>query len=163
MLAVLMGVPGAGKTTLSKLLAEKLDWVFYDIDDHMPQKYKEKMKNNQILSEEERDDYMSAIIQDLKKISETRSIVTALVLFRESDRQKIADTIPGTILFKLYAPFEVLKERLLQRKDHFFNEEILKKAFKKEEPIKMEHHVIDVDRPIDVIVADIKQKILENE
>lgn len=160
MLAVLMGVPGAGKTTLSKILAEKLGYVFYDIDDHIPQKYKEKMKNNQILNEEERDDYMSAIIQDLEKISKTQSIVTALVLFREKDRKKIADTIPDTLIFKLFAPFEVLKKRLLQRKDHFFNEEILRKAFEKEEPIIMDHFVIDVDRPINEIVADIEQKIL---
>jgi len=160
MLAVLMGNPGAGKTTLSKILAEKLGYVYYDIDDHIPQKYKDKMKNNQILNEEERDDYMSAIIQDLKKISETQSIVTALVLFREKDRVKIAETIPDTLIFKLYAPFEVLKKRLLQRKDHFFNEDILRKAFEKEEPIMMDHFVIDVDRPINEIVVDIEEKIL---
>ncbi len=161
MLAVLMGVPGAGKTTLSKILAEKLGYVFYDIDDHIPEKYKEKMKNNQILNEEERDDYMSVIIEDLKKISETQTIVTALVLFREKDRKKIKETIPNTLIFKLYAPFEVLKNRLLQRKDHFFNEEILRKAFEKEEPILVNHYVINVDRPIDDIIGEIEEKILK--
>ena len=159
MLLVLMGVPGAGKTTLSKLLAEDLGFEFYDIDDHIPQKYKEKMKNNQILSEEDRDDYMVGIIQDLKNLSQKRSIVTALVLFREKDRKKIVDTIPNTHLFKLDASFEVLKNRLKQRKDHFFNEEILKKAFEKEEPISIKHFIINVDRPIEAIVEDLKNKV----
>lgn len=159
MLLVLMGVPGAGKTTLSKILAKDLGYLFYDIDDHIPLKYKEKMKNNQILSEEDRDDYMAGIIQDLKNLSQTKSIVTALVLFREKDRKKIVESIPNTYLFKLDASFEVLRNRLKQRKDHFFNEEILKKAFEKEEPISIKHFKIDVDRPVKAIVEDIKGKI----
>ena len=159
MLLVLFGVPGAGKTTLSKILAKDLGFEFYDIDDHIPQKYKEKMKNNQILSEEDRDDYMAGIIQDLRKLSQTKSIVTALVLFREKDRKKIIDTIPNTHIFKLDASFEVLKNRLKSRKDHFFNEEILKKAFEKEEPISIKHFKIDVDRPIDTIIEDLKEKV----
>ncbi|NHI94167.1 MAG: AAA family ATPase [Candidatus Lokiarchaeota archaeon] len=161
MLLVLMGVPGAGKTTLSKLLAKDLGFEFYDIDDHIPLKYKEKMRNNQILSEEERDDYMSDIIQDLKTISQSKSIVTALVLFREKDRKKIVDTIPETYMFKLDATFEVLKNRLKNRKDHFFNEEILRKAFEKEEPILIDHFKINVNRSIEEIVNDIKQKVID--
>ena len=159
MLLVLYGVPGAGKTTLSQILAKDLGFEFYDIDDHMPLKYKEKMKKNQILNEEERDDYMAEIIQDLKILSQTKSIVTALVLFREKDRKKIVDRIPNSHIFKLDASFEVLKNRLKNRKDHFFNEDILKKAFEKEEPIKIKHFKINVDRPIDTIIEDIKNKV----
>lgn len=159
MLIVLMGFPGAGKTTLGKILAAELGFVFYDIDDHIPLKYKKKMRNNQVLTDGERDDYISSIIQDLRKISEKRSIVTALILFREKDRKKIIELIPHTILFKLEAPFEVLVKRLNDRKDHFCNEEILRKTIEKEEPILIDHFKIDVSRPIDVILDNIKQKI----
>ena len=155
-----MGVPGAGKTTIGKSLADELGFVFYDIDDHIPIKYKEKMRNNQILNDEERDDYMSSIIQDLKNTSKQSSIITALVLFREKDRKRIIESIPNSYIFKLDAPFEVLLKRLKGRKDHFFNEEILRKAFEKEEPISLNHIKIDVDRPIDVIIDEIKKKIL---
>ena len=155
-----MGVPGAGKTTISKLLANDLGFVFYDIDDHIPAKYKEKMKNNQILNEEERDDYMANIIQDLKEISETESIITALVLFREKDRVKISKSVPNTYLFKLDAPFEVLKNRLKNRKDHFINEDILRQAYKKEEPISIPHFIVNVDRSVDEVKEEIKNTII---
>jgi gluconokinase len=159
MLIVLMGIPGTGKTTLGKILAEDLGFVFYDIDDHMPTKYKLKMRNNQILSDEERDDYMFSIIQELKKISEKSSVVTALVIFREKDRKKIVELVNDTCLFKLVAPIEVLANRLKNRKNHFCSEEILRKTFEKEESILIEHFKIDVNRPIDVIIDDIKEKI----
>ncbi|MGH9822219.1 MAG: shikimate kinase, partial [Blastocatellia bacterium] len=33
MIIVLMGVTGVGKTTVGRLLAHQLGWVFYDADD----------------------------------------------------------------------------------------------------------------------------------
>lgn len=33
---IIMGVSGCGKSTIARLLAEKLDWDFYDADDFHP-------------------------------------------------------------------------------------------------------------------------------
>jgi len=160
MLIVLMGFPGSGKTTLSRILARDLGFVFYDIDDHMPIKHREKMRKNVVLTDAERDDYISSIIQDLKEISTKNSIVSALVLFREKDRKRIQESISDTRFFKLDAPFEVLINRLRSRKDHFCNEEILRGTIEREEPVLLDHVRIDVNRPIDAIVENIKQTIL---
>ena len=43
---VMMGVSGSGKTTIGKLLAEKLDLPFYDADDFHPPENVEKMKKH---------------------------------------------------------------------------------------------------------------------
>ena len=45
MIVVLMGVSGAGKTTVGKLLAERLGWEFADGDDFHPAANIEKMRH----------------------------------------------------------------------------------------------------------------------
>jgi carbohydrate kinase (thermoresistant glucokinase family) len=44
MIALVMGTTGAGKTTVGKLLAEKLGWIFLDADDFHPAANVAKMK-----------------------------------------------------------------------------------------------------------------------
>ena len=36
MIVVVMGVSGSGKTTIGKLLAERMGWTFADADDYFP-------------------------------------------------------------------------------------------------------------------------------
>ena len=45
MIIVLMGVTGSGKTTVGRLLAEDLDWTYFDADDFHPELNLEKMKS----------------------------------------------------------------------------------------------------------------------
>src|SRR5439155_19744600 len=51
---IIFGVSGAGKTTIGKLLAEELDWAFYEADDfHSPGNI-EKMRHGVSLTDEDR-------------------------------------------------------------------------------------------------------------
>ncbi|MGB8705503.1 MAG: shikimate kinase, partial [Gillisia sp.] len=54
MIYILYGIAGVGKTTIGKLLAEKLELPFYDADDFHPQSNIEKMKNGIPLQDEDR-------------------------------------------------------------------------------------------------------------
>lgn len=54
MIIVLMGVAGAGKSTIDKLLATELDWPFYDGDDFHPLSNREKIKQGRPLTDEDR-------------------------------------------------------------------------------------------------------------
>ncbi|WOG92713.1 hypothetical protein DCAR_0311988 [Daucus carota subsp. sativus] len=51
---VIMGVSGAGKSTIGKMLAEAINCSFLDADDYHSQSNKEKMKKGIPLSEEDR-------------------------------------------------------------------------------------------------------------
>src|SRR5690625_5674 len=51
---VVMGVSGAAKTTVGRLLAERLGWHFADADDHHPPENVRKMASGIPLSDEDR-------------------------------------------------------------------------------------------------------------
>lgn len=44
MIVIIFGVSGAGKSTIGQLLAQELDWRFYEADDFHPRANIEKMR-----------------------------------------------------------------------------------------------------------------------
>ena len=61
MIILVMGVTGAGKTTVGKLLAERLHWKFLDADDFHPPANIEKMKRGISLTDADREPWLAAI------------------------------------------------------------------------------------------------------
>ena len=61
MILLVMGVTGAGKTTVGKLLAERLAWKFLDADDFHPPENIEKMKRGISLTDADREPWLAAI------------------------------------------------------------------------------------------------------
>ena len=71
---VLIGMPGSGKTTLGKLIAEKLDRDFCDIDEHIEKAQNKKISEIFELGESE----FRRIERDtIKEISKRQGIVIA--------------------------------------------------------------------------------------
>ncbi|XP_038724398.1 gluconokinase isoform X2 [Tripterygium wilfordii] len=64
---VLMGVSGAGKSTIGKMLAKVLSCTFLDADDFHPQSNKEKMTRGVPLSEEDRIPWLEVLRDTLRE------------------------------------------------------------------------------------------------
>jgi gluconokinase len=54
MIVVVMGVSGSGKTTIGRLLAERMGWLFADADDYFSAASKQKMAAGHPLTDEDR-------------------------------------------------------------------------------------------------------------
>src|SRR5258708_39376933 len=54
MIVVVMGVSGSGKTTIGKLLAERMGWIFADADDFFSPASKQKMADGHPLTDQDR-------------------------------------------------------------------------------------------------------------
>ena len=61
MIILLIGVAGAGKTTVGKLLASQLGWEFADADDYHSVANVEKMRHGIPLTDADRDPWLQAL------------------------------------------------------------------------------------------------------
>eukprot|EP01035_Chromulina_nebulosa_P052582 gene52582-71743_t len=56
-----MGVSGSGKTTIGKLLSEKIDLPFFDADDFHSTANKAKMHAGQPLTDDDRQEWLTTL------------------------------------------------------------------------------------------------------
>ena len=121
-----MGVSGAGKTTIGRLLARELGWLFIDGDDlHSPANI-EKMSRGVGLTDEDRrgwlDDLAAAIRASLAR---DESVVVASSALKERYRERLrVDPDRVTFVFLRGSP-ALIGERLAERSGHFASEELL--------------------------------------
>ena len=59
MIVIVMGVTGAGKTTVGRLLAEQLGWEFADADDFHPPSNVEKIRRGISLTDDDRKPWLA--------------------------------------------------------------------------------------------------------
>lgn len=119
MIVVVMGVAGAGKTTIGKLLAGQLGWMFVDADDFHSAANIEKIRQGGALGESDREPWLEAIrMAELRWTSERRNVVLACSALRNAYREKL--DIGAEVRFVyLKASRELTSQRLLSRRGHF--------------------------------------------
>ena len=72
MIVIVFGVSGAGKTTVGKLFARKLEWKFVEADDFHSQANIEKMRGGIPLTDEDRWPWLESLRQLIKRSLESR-------------------------------------------------------------------------------------------
>jgi gluconokinase len=137
LIIILMGVSGSGKTTVGRLLAGELGWMFYDGDDFHPQANIEKMKKGIALTDKDRKPWLAALrrlILDL--IHNNQSAVIACSALKKSYRDFLGKGTENNIVFVyLKGNYDLIHQRLLERRDHFFDMKLLESQFETlEEP-----------------------------
>ena len=149
-----MGVTGSGKSTIGKLLAERLAWVFLEADEfHSPENIA-KMHNGIPLTDADRLPWLDAIHARLVALhAEGKDIVLACSALKESYRQRLAKNLPVELVYLKGSPV-FIGQRLRQRHGHFAGTSILAGQFADlEEP----HNALTlpVESPPDEIVRKI--------
>ena len=147
-----MGVSGCGKTTLGKLLAERLGWHFYDADDFHPQVNLAKMAQGVPLNDRDRRPWLLAIHDLLAGLAvKTGQAVVACSALKVDYRDLLCMGLQGIRFVYLKGGFALLDERLRRRPGHFFSAGLLGSQFEiLEEP--EDALTVEVDHPPDAIV-----------
>jgi carbohydrate kinase (thermoresistant glucokinase family) len=157
-IAVIMGVSGAGKTTVGERLAERLGWKFIEGDRLHPPENVAKMQSGQPLTDADRAPWLAAIARaiDALKARGDRGIVTCSALKRDYRRRMIGERADVRLVF-LDGPRELIAERIRARRGHFMPASLLDSQFGALEPPGPDENPIRVaiDQPIDRIVERI--------
>lgn len=125
MLLLIMGVAGSGKTTVGKLLAEKLGWAFLDADDFHSPANRQKMHLGIPLTDEDRLPWLAAIHDEtLRRSARGENLVLACSALRQSYRDILSAGLQVTLVY-LRATAEMLHRNFSLRSHHFVGENLV--------------------------------------
>ena len=155
MLILLMGVSGAGKTTVGTLLASDLGWDFVDADDYHPATNIEKMSNGIPLNDADRAPWLETLRTLIAaRVAAKKNTVLACSALQQAYR-KTLQVAPDVRVVYLKGTMPLLQQRLSERRGHYMTERMLDGQLAAlEEPENAT--VVAIDRPPAEIVAQIR-------
>jgi gluconokinase len=157
MVILLMGIAGAGKTTIGRQLAAALGWPFCDGDAYHSPASIEKLSRGIPLTDEDRGPWLARIHAAIREwVTRRESVVLACSVLKASYRRAVLDGHRDQVrIVYLKADRRLLRQRLAQRTGHFMGEALLASQCDiLEEPA--DALVIDAREPAAVIVAQIR-------
>ena len=158
MVIVLMGVAGAGKTTVGQLLASELGWRFEDADTYHPAANVQKMRNGIPLTDADRVPWLEKLRALISGwIAEGKDAVLACSGLKHSYR-KLLRVAPEVHFAYLKVTPDLLHQRLRARAGHFMTERMIESQLADlEEPENA--IVLDGHEPPEKIVGEIRTRL----
>lgn len=160
MIVVVMGVSGAGKTTIGTRLARQMGWPFYEGDEFHPPANIAKMTRGQPLTDADRRPWLAAVGELIARLGrEEKSAVIACSALKQKYRRRLAAAGGGTVRFvHLVADAATIRARLTGRPDHFMDPDLLASQFDDlEEPRNA--LAIDATQGPETIVREIRREL----
>ncbi len=143
MIIVIMGVAGAGKSTVGQLLATELRCEFLDGDSLHPPANIEKMTHGIPLTDADRAPWLAAIhARIVESFRRGEHLVVACSALKQQYRDILEDGVKVTWVY-LKGSAEVIRKRLRHRQHHFMKAQMLASQF------------ADLEEPAAAIVIDV--------
>jgi gluconokinase len=157
-IVLMMGVAGAGKTTVGKLRAEQLGWEFVDGDSFQSAGNVERMQRGIPLSDGDRGPWLRGIHEAMVKwVGEGRNMVLACSALKRAYREQL-EVGPEMKVVYLRGSREVIAERMQLRQGHFASEGLLASQFAILEEPEV-GVVVDVGRAPLEMVREIRRRL----
>ena len=119
---VVMGVTASGKTSVGRMMADRLGLDFVDGDDLHPKANVDKMASGRPLDDDDRAPWLDRVAETL---AESDGVVVACSALRRRYRERILARAPDAAFVVLHAARHVLQERIDSRTDHFMPPDLL--------------------------------------
>jgi len=153
-----MGVVGAGKTTIGRLLAEQLKWEFADADNFHPQSNVEKIRRGVPLTDEDRSPWLESLRASIFQwITQNQNVVLACSALKQSYRERLGAGPEVRFVYLKGTP-ELIAERLRARHGHFADQQILASQFADLE-VPEPAVTVEISGAPQQIVTEIRQKL----
>jgi gluconokinase len=156
---VVMGPSGVGKTTIAKMLAERLGWDFAEADEFHPKANIEKMSKGVPLDDADRWPWLRLIRDwiDGEKGKGRDAVVTCSALKR-SYRDVLREAGCSVRFLELTAESTLVEDRLSRRTGHYMPPSLLASQFQTLEPLGDDENGVRVS--VDLSPDDIVETAL---
>jgi carbohydrate kinase (thermoresistant glucokinase family) len=161
---VVMGVSGAGKTTVGRALAARLGWTFQEGDDFHGPANVAKMAAGQPLDDADRAPWLARVEAWIGgQLAAGRSGIIACSALKLAYRSAIVAGRDGVILVYLKGAEGLVAQRIERRRGHFMPPSLLASQFATLEPPDASEHpiVADVAQPVDAQVDTIVEALTQ--
>ena len=146
MIVVVMGVSGAGKTTVGNLLAQRLGCEFLEGDDFHPPQNVAKMAVGTPLGDEDRWPWLARLNARLRECEQRgENAVVACSALKQTYREKLGAGLTRCEIVFLNGTCKLIESRLKERRHRYMPPSLLESQFDALEP------------PADAIDIDIAQ------
>ena len=159
MILVVMGVAGAGKTTIGRALATRLGGRFVEGDDLHPLANRRKMEAGAPLTDRDRAPWMAALSARIREESKRGGVaILTCSCLRKDHRRRLRRADPGIRFLYLEVDPGTAAERAERRRGHFFDAKLVDSQFEAlEEPD--DAVVLDARRSPDEIVTEAVRRL----
>lgn len=159
MIVIVMGVSGSGKTTIGRLLAATLGWIFQEGDDAHPPDNLRKMAAGTPLTDADRLPWLRELRRLIEGCLETgEDAVLACSALKESYREILAGGLAGVRFVHLTGDPALIADRLEHRQGHFMKAGMLAGQLAVIEPPE-DGISVEVDAAPEEIVAEILRRL----
>jgi gluconokinase len=149
---LIMGVSGAGKTTLGKALARRLGWDFFDADDFHPAANIAKMLAGIPLDDSDRTPWLAALNEKLSStLKADRHPVLACSALKEKYRAQLLGGLDRIVIVHLTGRYDLIRRRMSERTGHYMKPGMLTSQFETLEPPPAAL-TVDVSMPLEQAV-----------
>jgi len=162
---IVMGVSGAGKTTIGETLAARLGWPYEDADTFHPASNVAKMSAGHPLTDEDRWPWLKAIASEIDRACAAgKHVVIGCSALKRSYRAVLIHGRTDIRLVYLDGTQSLIADRLSHRKGHFMPPGLLISQFAALEPPTPDEGpvTVSIDAEVEVIVDRIISQLSQS-
>ena len=156
MIIIIMGVSGAGKSTIGLALAIQLQAEFAEGDSYHPAENIEKMQRGEPLNDQDRFPWLDRMAAEINQwVSEQRHVVLACSALKQIYRERLGiGRHPDIKIVYLRGDTTTIAKRIQTRNGHFMPPALLSSQFQTLEEPK-DAIIVDVSKNPEVIIGQI--------